>query len=185
MSGIWSLPCRCCRLQAAFAECRCTRPGCRRSRPLRRDLKALGVLHRVNFPIEERKLDMNGGVHIVIQVAQFFKDSRLRVRLGKLIADVRKLNALGKDAGRYPAHAVRVHDLVGDALLRRVGPAVALIFTDYRVNFFSLGAGQLCFFGFSWDFLFGQWPLPPVPSGIAAQGRCRCCRSDRDAPLAG
>ena len=153
--------------------------------PLRRDLKALGILHRVNFPIQERKLDVNRGVHIVIQVAQVFKNSRPGFRLGKLIAHILKGDTLGKDAGRYPAHAVRVHGFIGDAGLRGAGLAVALILFDYRVNFPALGAGQLCFFGFSWNFFVGQSPLPPVPFDAAAQGRRRCCSSGRGAPWAG
>ena len=136
--------------------------------PLRRDLKALGVLHRVNPAVQERKLDVDRGVHIVVEVTQVFKDGRLGVRLGELIADVLKGNALGKGVFRQAAHAVRVHGLIGDGGLRRMGLAVALVLADYRVNFFSLGAGQLCFFWFFWDFFFGQWPLPPVPFDAAA-----------------
>ena len=137
------------------------------------------------FPIQERKLDVDRGVHIVIQVAEVFKDGRPGFRLGKLIAHILKSNALGKDAGRYPAHAVRVHGLIGDAGLRGMGLAVALILFDYRVDFPALGAGQLCFFGFSWGFCFGQSPLPPVPFDAAAQGRRRCYSSGRGAPWAG
>ena len=46
---------------------------------------------------------------IVVEVAQVFKDGGLGVRLRQLVADVRKLNALGKGAGRHPAHAVLIH----------------------------------------------------------------------------
>ena len=87
---------------------------------------------------------------MVIQVAQVFKNSRPGFRLGKLIAHLLKGDTLGKDAGRYPAHAVRVHGFIGDAGLRGAGLAVAF---DYRVNFSALGAGQLCFFRFLLEFL--------------------------------
>ena len=89
---------------------------------------------------------MDRGVHIVVEVTQVFKDGRLGVRLGELIADVLKGNALGKGVFRQAAHAVRVHGLIGDGGLRRMGLAVALVLAYHRVNFFSLGAGQLCFF---------------------------------------
>ena len=56
--------------------------------PLRPDLKALGVLLGVNLAVDKGKLDVDGSVQIVVKVAQVFKDGRLGVRLGKLIADV-------------------------------------------------------------------------------------------------
>ena len=43
---------------------------------------------------------MNGGVQIVVEVAQVFKDGGLGVRLRQLVVDVRKLNALGKKGGK-------------------------------------------------------------------------------------
>ena len=55
---------------------------------LRPDFKALGVLPGVDLVVEKGKLDVDGGIQIVVKVAQAFKDGRLGVRLGKLIADV-------------------------------------------------------------------------------------------------
>ena len=37
--------------------------------PLRCNLKTFCVLHRVNLAIEKRQLHMDGGIHIVVQVA--------------------------------------------------------------------------------------------------------------------
>ena len=56
--------------------------------PLCPDFKALGVLPGVDLVVEKGKLDVDGGIQIVVKVAQAFKDGRLGVRLGKLIADV-------------------------------------------------------------------------------------------------
>ncbi len=41
---------------------------------LRCDIKTFCVLHRVNLAIQKRKLHMDGSIHIVVQVAQVFKD---------------------------------------------------------------------------------------------------------------
>ena len=102
---------------------------------------------------------MNGGVQIVVEVAQVFKDGGLGVRLRQLVADVRKLNALGKGAGRYPAHAVLIHGLIGNTGLRRMGFAVALILSDDGLNLFLFGAGELDrrFCARFVLLLFGQW----------------------------
>ena len=89
-------------------------------------------------------------------------------RAQKKEIDVLKGNALGECASVNAAHTVRVDGLIRDGGLCRAGLAVALVLAYHRVNFFSLGAGQLCFFGFFWDFFFGQWPLPPVPFDAAA-----------------
>ena len=155
--------------------------------PLRLDLKALGVLLGVDFAVDKRKLDVDGSVQIVVKVAQVFKDSGFRVGLRELIADVQKFNALGKRVGRHPAHAVLIHGLIGDAFLRRMGPAVALIFADDGLNFFLFGAGEL--YRRLWLrlllLLFGQWHLPPFPFGAAAQGQSKRCWSGRASPLAG
>ncbi len=45
--------------------------------PLRCDLKTFCVLHRVNLAIQKRKLHMDGSIHIVVEVAQVFKDGGL------------------------------------------------------------------------------------------------------------
>ena len=102
---------------------------------------------------------MNGGVQIVVEVAQVFKDGGLGVRLRQLVADVRKLNALGKGAGRHPAHAVLIHGLIGNTGLCRMGLAVALILSDDGLNLFLFGAGELDrrFCARFVLLLFGQW----------------------------
>lgn len=71
----------------------------------------------------------------------------------------RKLNALGKGAGRYPAHAVLIHGLIGNTGLRRMGLAVALILSDDGLNLFLFGAGELDrrFCARFVLLLFGQW----------------------------
>ena len=127
--------------------------------PLRPDFKALGVLLGVDLAVDKGKLHMNGGVQIVVEVAQVFKDGGLGVRLRQLVADVRKLNALGKGAGRYPAYAVLIHGLIGNTGLRRMGLAVALILSDDGLNFFLFGAGELDrrFCARFVLLLFGQW----------------------------
>ena len=155
--------------------------------PLRLDLKALGILLGVDLAVDKRKLDVDGSVQIVVEVAQVFKDSGFRVGLRELIADVQKFNALGKRVGRHPAHAVLIHGLIGDAVLRRMRLAVALIPADDGLNFFLFGAGEL--YRRLWLrlllLLFGQWHLPPFPFGAAAQGQSKRCWSGRASPLAG
>ena len=130
-----------------------------KSSPLRPDFKALGVLLGVDLAVDKGKLHMNGGVQIVVEVAQVFKDGGLGVRLRQLVADVRKLNALGKGAGRHPAYAVLIHGLIGNTGLRRMGLAVALILSDDGLNFFLFGAGELDrrFCARFVLLLFGQW----------------------------
>ena len=151
--------------------------------PLRCDLKTFCVLHRVNLAIEKRKLHMDGGIHIVVQVAQVFKDGGPRFRLGQLITDVLKGNALGECASVNAAHTVRVDGLIRDGGLCRAGLAVTLVLAENGINFFFLGAGEFFgLFGFAGYRFSGQWPLPPVPFGIAAQGRRKHCWSDRAFP---
>ena len=129
------------------------------------------------------KLHMDGGIHIVVQVAQVFKDGGPRFRLGQLIADVLKGNALGERASVNAAHTVRVDGLIRDGGLCRAGLAVTLVLAENGINFFFLGAGELFgLFGFAGYRFSGQWPLPPVPFGIAAQGRRKHCWSDRAFP---
>ena len=127
--------------------------------PLRPDFKALGVLLGVDLAVDKGKLHMNGGVQIVVEVAQVFKDGGLGVRLRQLVADVRKLNALGKGAGRHPAYAVLIHGLIGNTGLRRMGLAVAFILSDDGLNLFLFGAGELDrrFCARFVLLLFGQW----------------------------
>ena len=154
--------------------------------PLRCDLKTFCVLHRVNLAIEKRQLHMDGSIHIVVQVAQVFKDGGPGLRLGQLIADVLKGNALGERASVNAAHTVRVDGLIRDGGLCRAGLAVTLVLADNGINFFFLGAGELFgLFGFAGYRFSGQWPLPPVPFGIAAQGRRKHCWSDRAFPWDG
>ena len=84
---------------------------------------------------------------------------------------------------QYAAHTVRVDGLIRDGGLRRAGLAVTLVLADNSINFFFLGAGELFgLFGFAGYRFSGQWPLPPVPFGIAAQGRRKHCWSDRAFP---
>lgn len=127
--------------------------------PLRPDFKALGVLLGVDLAVDKGKLHMNGSVQIVVEVAQVFKDGGLGVRLRQLVADVRKLNALGKGAGRHPAYAVLIHGLIGNTGLCRMGLAVALILSDDGLNLFLFGAGELDrrFCARFVLLLFGQW----------------------------
>ena len=154
--------------------------------PLRCDLKTFCVLHRVNLAIQKRKLHMDGSIHIVVQVAQVFKDGGSCFRLGQLITDVLKGNALGECASVNAAHTVRVDGLIRDGGLCRAGLAVTLVLADNGINFFFLGAGELFgLFGFAGYRFSGQWPLPPVPFGIAAQGRRKHCWSDRAFPWDG
>ena len=150
------------------------------------DLKTFCVLHRVNLAIQKRKLHMDGGIHIVVEVAQVFKDGSSCFRLGQLITDVLKGNALGECASFNAAHTVRVDGLIRDGSLCRAGLAVALVLADNGINFFFLGAGEFFgLFGFAGYRFSGQWPLPPVPFGIAAQGRRKHCWSDRAFPWDG
>ena len=154
--------------------------------PLRCDLKTFCVLHRVNLAIQKRKLHMDGSIHIVVQVAQVFKDGGSCFRLGQLIADVLKGNALGECASVNAAHTVRVDGLIRDGGLCRAGLAVTLVLAENGINFFFLGAGELFgLFGFAGCRFSGQWPLPPVPFCIAAQGRRKHCWSDRAFPWDG
>ena len=154
--------------------------------PLRCNLKTFCVLHRVNFAIQKRKLHMDGRIHIVVEVAQVFKDGGPCFRLGQLITDVLKGNALGERAAANAAHTVRVDGLIRDGGLRRAGLAVAFVLAENGINFFFLGAGELFgLFGFAGYRFSGQWPLPPVPFGIAAQGRHKHCWSDRAFPWDG
>ena len=150
---------------------------------LRCDLKTFCVLHRVNFSIQKRQLHMDGSIHIVVEVAQVFKDGGPGLRLGQLIANVLKGNALGERASVNAAHTVRVDGLIRDGGLCRAGLAVTLVLAENGINFFFLGAGELFgLFGFAGYRFSGQWPLPPVPFGIAAQGRRKHCWSDRAFP---
>ena len=127
--------------------------------PLRCDLKTFCVLHRVNLAIQKRKLHMDGSIHIVVQVAQVFKDGGPGLRLGQLIADVLKGNALGERASVNAAHTVRVDGLIRDGGLCRAGLAVTLVLAENGINFFFLGAGEFfglfCFAGCRFS---GQWP---------------------------
>ena len=155
--------------------------------PLRLDLKALGVLLGVDFAVDKRKLDVDGSVQIVVEVAQVFKDSGFRVCLRQLIADVHKFNALGKRVCRHPAHTVLIYSLIRDAVLRRMRLAVALILSDDGLYLFLFGAGELyrrlCLRLLL--LLFGQSHLPPFPFGAAAQGQSKRYWSGRAVPLAG
>jgi len=100
-----------------------------------------------------------------------------------LIADILKGNALGERAAVNAAHTVRVDGLIRDGGLCRAGLAVTLVLAENGINFFFLGAGELFgLFGFAGYHFSGQWPLPPVPFGIAAQGRRKRCWSDRAFP---
>ena len=127
--------------------------------PLRCDLKTFCVLHRVNLAIQKRKLHMDGSIHIVVQVAQVFKDGGPRFRLGQLIADVLKGNALGERAAVNAADTVRVDGFIRDGGLRRAGLAVTLVLADNGINFFFLGAGELFeLFGLAGCRFSGQWP---------------------------
>ena len=125
---------------------------------------------------------MDGGVHIVIEVAQVFKGGRAVVRLGKLVIGIGKLNALGERTLVQPANAVLIHDLVGDALLGGMGLAVALIPADDGLYLPLFGAGQLyrpvCVL------LSGQPLSPPFPFDAAAPTRRKGYWSDRAAPWA-
>ena len=153
---------------------------------LRCDLKTFCVLHRVNLAIQKRKLHMDGSIHIVVQLAQMFKDGGAGLRLSQLITDVLKGNALGECASVNAAHTVRVDGLIRDGGLCRAGLAVTLVLADNGINFFFLGAGELFgLFGFAGYRFSGQWPLPPVPFGIAAQGRRKHCWPDRAFPWDG
>ena len=63
---------------------------------------------------------------------------------------------------------------------------VCTYLAENGINFFFLGAGELFgLFGFAGYRFSGQWPLPPVPFGIAAQGRLNHCWSDRAFPWDG
>ena len=131
-----------------------------------------------------RQAITGAAIHIVVQVAQMFKDGGAGLRLSQLIADVLKGNALGECASVNAAHTVRVDGLIRDGGLCRAGLAVTLVLADNGINFFFLGAGELFgLFGFAGYRFSGQWPLPPVPFGIAAQGRRKRCWSDRAFPL--
>ena len=48
--------------------------------PLRGDLEAAGVLRRVCPAVDKGELDVDGGVHIVIEVTEVFKSGRAVVR---------------------------------------------------------------------------------------------------------
>ena len=125
----------------------------------------------------------DGSIHIVVEVAQVFKDGSSGLWLGQLIADVLKGNALGERAAVNAAHTVRVDGLIRDGGLCRAGLAVTLVLAENSINFFFLGAGELFgLFGFAGCRFSGQWLLPPVPFGIAAQGRRKHCWSDRAFP---
>ena len=125
---------------------------------------------------------MDGGVHIVIEVAQVFKGGRAVVRLGKLVIGIGKFNALGVGTQVQPANAVLIHDLVGDALLGGMGLAVALIPADDGLNFPLFGAGQL--YRPAAVLLSGQPLSPPFPFDAAAPTRRKGYWSDRAAPWA-
>lgn len=115
-----------------------------------------------------------------------FKDGGPGLRLGQLIADVLEGNALGERASVNAAYTVRVDGFIRDGGLCRAGLAVTLVLADNGINFFFLGAGELFgLFGFAGYRFSGQWPLPPVPFGIAAQGRRKHCCSDRAFPWDG
>ena len=148
----------------------------------RRDLKAPCNLFLVGLSVDKVKLHMDGSVEIVIQVAQIFKDCRLRIGLGKLVVHIVKLNAFGIALAAQIADAVLVHGVIGYAVLRRMGLAVALVLADYFVNLLFFCAGQLYFFRCGL-YCLGQSPLPPFPFDAAAQGRRMRCWSDRVAPL--
>ena len=131
---------------------------------------------------------MNGSVQIVVQITQVFKNRCLIVRLGKLVVHIEKLNAFGIAPAAQMADTVRVHGLIGNRVLRRMGLAVALILADDRLNFSFFRAGEftLCRCVFRCGFCrLGQSLLPPFPFDIAAQGRRMRYRSDRGAPLDG
>lgn len=125
---------------------------------------------------------MDGGVHIVIEVAQIFKGGRAVVRLGKLVIGIGELNALGERTRVQPANAVLIHDLVGDALLGSMGLAVALIPADDGLYLPLFGAGQL--YRPAAVLLSGQPLSPPFPFDAAAPTRRKDYWSDRAAPWA-
>ncbi len=145
--------------------------------PLRGDLKAAGVVRRVSPAVDKGKLDVDRGVHIVIEVAEVFKGGCAVVGLGKLVIGVGECNALGKRLSVQPANAVLIHGLIGDALLGGVGLAVALIFADDRLYLPLFGAGQL-YRRFA-ALLSGQSLSPPFPFDAAAPMRRKGCWSDR------
>lgn len=131
------------------------------------------VTARLVFSGESRRCDCH---------AQNSKEQNIKLD----IADVLKGNALGERASVNAAHTVRVDGLIRDGGLCRAGLAVTLVLAENGINFFFLGAGELFgLFGFAGYRFSGQWPLPPVPFGIAAQGRRKHCWSDRAFPWDG
>ena len=100
---------------------------------------------------------------------------------GVLGADVVKIIPLRCDLKTF-----WVDGLIRDGGLRRAGFTIPLVLADNGINFFFLGAGELFgLFGFAGYRFSGQWPLPPVPFGIAAQGRRKHCWFDRAFPWDG
>ena len=77
---------------------------------------------------------MDGGIHIVVQVAQVFKDGSSGLRLGQLITDVLKGNALGECASVNAAHTVRIDGLIRDGGLCRAGLSVTLVLAENGIE---------------------------------------------------
>ena len=108
---------------------------------LRRDRDApLEILHAC-AQVKKGKLKTDAGIEIVEEITPAFKDCRLILVLRELVVDVLELNGFGKERVRHPAHAVRIHVLVWDGLLRRQFFGVTLNALDGSSDLFALLAG--------------------------------------------
>lgn len=113
---------------------------------LGRDENALFKALHAGTQVQERKLEPNGAVKVIEEVAPRIENGAFVLILGELIVDVLELDGLGIKAVRHAAHAVRPHPFIGNGILGRL-----LVFIrplcpfDGGGDLFALGAGQLSF----------------------------------------
>ncbi len=98
---------------------------------LLRDMDGLLVFLHIGPLVEERKLDFDGAVKIVEEIAVVLKNQVLVLVLCKLVVHIVKLDLPGEIAVANDADTVPAHFLVGDGLLGGLGePAVPLCLAD-------------------------------------------------------
>ena len=120
--------------------------------------------------VHKGKLELDGGIKVVQEIAPRFKDGGLVLVLRKLVVDVLILDGFGVVVIAHTADAVGPHTLIRDAVLSRFFFLIRPVRScDGGFDLLSFGPGQLLF--------GGQWNTPPGLTGSDATQRHRSCWS--------
>ena len=108
------------------------------------DVNGLALFLHIGGLVEERELDLDGGIKIIEEIAPILKDQVLVLVLRQLVIDVVELHLLGVVTLRHHADTVPAHLPVGDGLLGGAGDfAVPLGLLDGSGQPPLLAAGEL------------------------------------------